>query len=107
MIYTGSLVSPLKGDGTSQVDGTFEQLRKLLDLTGNGLGVLSEESGRHHPDRAITVVIDPVDGSTNASRGIPWFATSLCAVDTDGPLAALVINLASQDQDLPSVTCHV
>ena len=23
----------------------------------------------------------PVDGSTNASRGIPWYATSLCAVD--------------------------
>ena len=41
------------------------------------------------------MVIDPLDGSTNASRGIPWFATSLCAVDADGPRAALVINLAS------------
>lgn len=60
-----------------------------------GLGVLSEESGRHRPDAEITVVLDPLDGSTNASRGIPWFATSLCAVDGDGALAALVINLAS------------
>ena len=42
-----------------------------------------------------SVVVDPVDGSTNASRGIPWYATSLCAVDDDGPLAALVVNLAS------------
>ena len=57
--------------------------------------MLSEESGRHHPDRAVTVVVDPVDGSTNASRGIPWFATSLCAVDAEGPLAALVVNLVS------------
>ncbi|HEY2812768.1 MAG TPA: inositol monophosphatase family protein [Acidimicrobiales bacterium] len=64
-------------------------------LDGRGLGVLSEESGRHHPERPVTVVVDPVDGSTNASRGIPWFATSLCAVDAEGPLAALVINLAS------------
>jgi fructose-1,6-bisphosphatase/inositol monophosphatase family enzyme len=64
-------------------------------LTGNGLGVLSEESGRHHPELDVTVVVDPVDGSTNASRGIPWFATSLCAVDDEGPLAALVVNLAS------------
>src|SRR5207248_2509612 len=56
-------------------------------------GVLSEESGRHHADRAVTVVVDPLDGSTNASRGIPWFATSLCAVDDEGPLAALVVNL--------------
>jgi myo-inositol-1(or 4)-monophosphatase len=63
------------------------------NLVRNGLGVLSEESGRHHPERPITVVVDPLDGSTNASRGIPWFATSLCAVDAEGPLAALVVNL--------------
>jgi fructose-1,6-bisphosphatase/inositol monophosphatase family enzyme len=66
---------------------------EVLDRAG--LGVLSEESGRHRPDAPITVVMDPLDGSTNASRGIPWFATSLCAVDADGPRAALVINLAS------------
>lgn len=60
-----------------------------------GVSVLSEESGRHWQERPVTVVVDPLDGSTNASRGIPWFATSLCAVDGDGPLAALVVNLAS------------
>ena len=59
-----------------------------------GVGVLSEESGRHRPGAAVTVVVDPLDGSTNASRGIPWFATSLCAVDADGPRASLVVDLA-------------
>jgi fructose-1,6-bisphosphatase/inositol monophosphatase family enzyme len=63
-------------------------------LTGAGLGVLSEESGRHHPERPITVVVDPLDGSTNAAHGIPWYASSLCAVDEQGPLAAMVDNLA-------------
>lgn len=62
-------------------------------LTGHGVGVLSEESGLHHPERDIVVVLDPLDGSTNASRRIPWFASSLCAVDADGPVAALVMNL--------------
>lgn len=62
-------------------------------LDAAGLGVLSEESGRHHPERSVTVVLDPLDGSTNASRGIGWWATSLCAVDADGPLAALVVDL--------------
>ncbi|HEX4822019.1 MAG TPA: inositol monophosphatase [Acidimicrobiales bacterium] len=62
-------------------------------LTGRGYGVLSEETGRHCPERPVTVVVDPLDGSTNASRGIPWFAISLCAVDDEGALAALVINL--------------
>jgi myo-inositol-1(or 4)-monophosphatase len=64
----------------------------LLDA---GLGVLSEESGRHHPERALTVVVDPVDGSTNASHRLPWYACSLCAVDADGPRAALVVNLVT------------
>ncbi|WP_195210258.1 inositol monophosphatase family protein [Actinomarinicola tropica] len=65
-----------------------------VDLfVGAGLGVLSEESGRHHPERPVTVVVDPLDGSTNAHRGIPWFASSVCAVDADGPLAAVVLDL--------------
>ncbi|CAN5555706.1 hypothetical protein BH20ACT2_BH20ACT2_09310 [soil metagenome] len=62
-------------------------------LDAAGLGVLSEESGRHHPERAVTVVVDPLDGSTNAERRLPWYATSLCAVDDDGPLAAVVVDL--------------
>jgi myo-inositol-1(or 4)-monophosphatase len=64
-------------------------------LTAGGLGVLSEESGRHRPDADIVVVVDPVDGSTNASHRIPWYATSLCAVAASGPAAAVVLNLAS------------
>ncbi len=61
----------------------------------SGMGVLSEESGLTQGERPILVVLDPVDGSTNAARGIPWFATSMCALDADGPLAALVVNLAT------------
>ena len=63
-------------------------------LTGAGVGVLSEESGLHHAERDVVVVVDPLDGSTNAAHGIPWYATSLCAVDGDGPLAAVVVDLA-------------
>jgi len=60
--------------------------------------VVSEESGESGtPDAEITVVIDPVDGSTNCSRGITYWATSLCAVDKTGPLAAFVVNQASRD----------
>lgn len=64
-------------------------------LRGEGVGILSEESGLEDPGSGLVVVIDPVDGSTNASRGIPWYAISLCAVDDMGPLAALVVNLAT------------
>jgi myo-inositol-1(or 4)-monophosphatase len=64
-------------------------------LTGEGFGVLSEESGLHHPERPVLVVVDPVDGSTNASRRLPWWATSVCALDADGPLVAVVGDQAS------------
>ena len=64
----------------------------LLDRAG--VGVLSEESGLRRGEAEIVVIIDPIDGSTNASRGIPWFATSLCAVDADGPLVSMVVNQA-------------
>lgn len=67
----------------------------LAVLRRAGVGVLSEESGLERPDADEIVIIDPVDGSTNASRGVPWYATSLCLVDRDGPAAALVVNLAS------------
>jgi fructose-1,6-bisphosphatase/inositol monophosphatase family enzyme len=67
----------------------------LAVLEEAGVGVLSEESGTRELGRDVVVVIDPVDGSTNASRGIPWFATSLCAVDADGARAALVVDQAS------------
>jgi myo-inositol-1(or 4)-monophosphatase len=60
-----------------------------------GLGVLSEESGLHRPDSEFIAVVDPVDGSTNASRGIPWYATSVCVLDQEGPRAAVVANLAT------------
>ncbi len=65
----------------------------LLDAAG--VGVLSEESGLRRADAGLVVVIDPIDGSTNASRQLPWYATSLCAVDADGPRVAMVVNQAS------------
>lgn len=74
----------------------------LKALGAFGCNILSEESGitGHVPGlpsdlgNDIVIVVDPLDGSTNASRGIPWFATSLCAVDQYGPRVSLVTNLA-------------
>jgi fructose-1,6-bisphosphatase/inositol monophosphatase family enzyme len=68
----------------------------VLDvLAGSGLAVLSEESGLHDAGATMVAVVDPVDGSTNAARGIPWYATSVCVVDDVGPRVAVVANLAT------------
>jgi fructose-1,6-bisphosphatase/inositol monophosphatase family enzyme len=66
-------------------------------LVSSGFRVLSEESGITG-DGELLVVVDPVDGSTNAARALPWYAISLCAVDGDGPLAADVANLSTGDR---------
>ncbi len=58
-------------------------------LGAANLRVLSEESGLG-PGAGLVAVVDPVDGSTNASLPLPWFATSLCVVDEAGPWVAVV-----------------
>jgi fructose-1,6-bisphosphatase/inositol monophosphatase family enzyme len=62
-------------------------------LDAAGVGVLSEESGLQRADAEVVVVVDPLDGSTNASRRLRWWATSFCAVDAHGPAAAVVVDL--------------
>jgi len=68
-------------------------------LLAAGCSVLSEESGLQHPaggpSALGTVVVDPLDGSTNASLGLPWCATSLCLVVDGEPAVAMVANLAT------------
>lgn len=81
-------------------------------LHGAGLRVLSEESGVTGPaggngvsgppgghggsgEDGLLAVLDPVDGSTNAASGLPWYATSICVLDDQGPRLALVANLAT------------
>ena len=59
-----------------------------------GIAVLSEESGLSEPAEVVAVV-DPLDGSTNASRPLPWFATSLCVLDGGRARAAVVHDHAS------------
>jgi myo-inositol-1(or 4)-monophosphatase len=65
-------------------------------LGSSGLRILSEESGwGGELDADVVVVVDPVDGSTNCARRIPYWAISLCALDAEGPLCALVQNNAT------------
>ena len=69
----------------------------LSVLHAAGCAVMSEESGLTQPaggGGGLTVVLDPLDGSTNASRRVPWYATALCAVDERGMRASVVANQA-------------
>jgi fructose-1,6-bisphosphatase/inositol monophosphatase family enzyme len=82
-------------DGQYHLD-TVADAAVMPVLADYPVRVLSEESGWTGPDDAeITVVVDPVDGSTNCARGLPYWGISLCALDADGPICAYVENGAT------------
>lgn len=88
----------LSGKRPTQYNSDVAADEAILEiLVSEGFGILSEETGRLHPDRPLTAVVDPLDGSTNAHRGLPWFATSIAVVDEQGLLASLVVNHVSGD----------
>jgi myo-inositol-1(or 4)-monophosphatase len=61
--------------------------------------VLSEESGMTgEGPSGLLAVIDPVDGSTNADRGVPFYSTSICVLDAEGPRVGVVVNQATGER---------
>jgi myo-inositol-1(or 4)-monophosphatase len=67
------------GDDTTAVDAAAEAAI-LPHFAGNR--IVSEEVGIHGEGR-WTVVVDPIDGSLNAKRGIPFFSISVAVADGD------------------------
>lgn len=81
-------------DGQYAFDLTADGAAMAL-IRGAGLSALTEEFGYERGRSERCVVVDPIDGSTNASRGIPWFATAACVVDDGAVTAAVVANHAA------------
>ena len=74
------------GDNTLEIDQmaedvVFAELQKLHDA-GVRFTAVSEEAGVvDFGDPDLLVVIDPIDGSTNAKRGLPHFALSVAVAE--------------------------
>lgn len=96
----GEAVKAYRGRGLSGDRATQYHLDVAADdvarrvLVGAGYRVMSEESGVTG-EGAFTVVVDPIDGSTNCDRGIPFYSTSLAVVRDRELVAALVMNQAT------------
>jgi myo-inositol-1(or 4)-monophosphatase len=71
------------GDETTAIDDAAERVivARLEDVHRAGVDftLVSEELGerRYGDPEALRVVVDPIDGSVNAKRGIPFFAVSI------------------------------
>jgi myo-inositol-1(or 4)-monophosphatase len=96
----GEAVKAHRGRGLSGDRATQYHLDVAADdvalrvLGGAGFRIVSEESGVTG-DGEFTVVIDPIDGSTNCDRGIPFYSTSLAVLREGELVAALVVNQAT------------
>jgi myo-inositol-1(or 4)-monophosphatase len=72
------------GDDTTAVDAAAEDaFVHRLEALGTDLTLVSEELGVRTFGRGggPFVVVDPIDGSVNAKRGIPFFSLSLAVAD--------------------------
>ncbi len=68
------------GDETTAIDLAAEQvIVARLEATGESFVLVSEELGeqRFGGPSEVRVVVDPIDGSLNAKRGIPFFSLSI------------------------------
>ncbi len=83
------------GDVSSQLD-LFAESIFVKHLSSFGF-IESEESGIIGEGEAH-IIIDPIDGSSNALSHFPYYGTSVARVNADGVLnAAVVCNLANGD----------
>jgi myo-inositol-1(or 4)-monophosphatase len=72
------------GDETTAIDAAAERaVVDRLDATGLDFALVSEELGYREArrDSGLVVVLDPIDGSINAKRGIPFFSLSIAVAD--------------------------
>jgi myo-inositol-1(or 4)-monophosphatase len=80
------------GDDTTAIDQAAEDaVVARLDASGESFVLDSEELGSRTfgTGGPRTVVVDPIDGSVNAKRGIPFFSFSLAVAD--GPTMGDVV----------------
>jgi myo-inositol-1(or 4)-monophosphatase len=74
------------GDRTLVIDRTAEtvvlnELDALRDQGYRFLAISEERGAIDYGDPAVRVIIDPIDGSLNAKRGIPHHALSIAVAD--------------------------
>lgn len=80
------------GDDTTAIDDAAERaIVARLESLGEGLTLVSEELGvlERGGGGDTRVVVDPIDGSVNAKRGIPFFSLSLAVAN--GPAMGDVV----------------
>src|SRR3990172_835823 len=88
-----------RGNFLTQTDLVAEQaILALLREESPGHAVLAEETARQAPREGWLWVIDPLDGTHNFSRGVPYFATNIALCHDGEPLLGLTYAPATGEE---------
>src|SRR5258706_13499031 len=85
------------GSALTQADRAVEEMaRARVAASGLGLDVLGEEmgggpQGAPQPGARARMIIDPIDGTEEFSRGIPTFGT-LMGIESNGEIVAAMVS---------------
>jgi myo-inositol-1(or 4)-monophosphatase len=82
------------GDDTMKIDLESEQY--IIDtLRSEGISgiFIAEETGVTEYPGSHKIIIDPLDGSRNYKRGIPWFSISIAVTPKNGSLRDVVAGI--------------
>ena len=67
------------------------EIRSLVKKDHPELSIIGEEYGETKADSKIRLIIDPIDGTKNFIRGLPFFG-SLFAIEDDGEIIAGMVS---------------
>lgn len=82
------------GDRTAGIDSLAESI--YIEALSSFGRIDSEERGLIGEGRD-TIVLDPIDGSSNALSGLPYFGSSIALQRENETVEAVVVNLANGD----------
>jgi myo-inositol-1(or 4)-monophosphatase len=88
------------GDWTKEIDEVAETTAfEMIEEMGLDWNIVSEESGRIEGTGDTTLLFDPIDGSYNATNGLPFYSTSLALMGPDGRITDGIV------MDIPMRRC--
>lgn len=87
---SGLTTSSASGAGLAKFEAGLAKSGEVVEKDD-----LASMASDHTKTSTLLAILDPIDGSTNAHRGIPFYSTSICVIDDLGPLVAVVVNQAT------------
>ena len=93
MNYFGRVSTTMKSDNTPVTEADLaseEAIRNLIESRYPDCNLIGEEQGFKNKSSSTTWVIDPLDGTHNYARGMPWFGILIAVLHDAIPVLGVM-----------------